>query len=519
MNRFILITTLGLFSLTGIDIPAQLPEVIGVFRSDTSNTLFGSQIVALGDQNNDGFDDFIIWDGRPNAYLYYGGNPPLDVRRLQFNTVLNRVSPIGDVNGDSYIDFVVNGRNPALWRLNLYYGGPNADTVRDLWFGQDTIRPTGFAVNGMDINANGNPEIILNNHLNQTIYFLELGSDSDSIPDFALEPPNLESNEYGPFGEGIAAGDFDGDGFVDLAVNLRFSPSDSLVGRVLLYWGGPQFDTIPDLIIPRSSVFEENFDLFGQVLENLGDVNGDGYDDLYIESGNSSQDTVGLIYFCGPSIDSLPDVTIPDRTGFGKSVGDLNNDGYMDLITSYPIQSSSAGRINIYFGGPQMDSIADIQFRTPDMPEFMILMGMDATGVGDVNNDGFDDFAVSGVDLNGKGVVYILAGSDLSTDVEIIHDPVLPGTFTLKQNYPNPFNPETTIEFTLTRRAHATLIIYNTLGQRIRTLADEPLSAGAYRVIWDGSDDKHKQVASGMYYYELKVGNSFAQSKKMILLK
>jgi flagellar hook assembly protein FlgD len=90
----------------------------------------------------------------------------------------------------------------------------------------------------------------------------------------------------------------------------------------------------------------------------------------------------------------------------------------------------------------------------------------------------------------------------------------------LKQNYPNPFNATTTIRYSTysARSAHTTLEIYNILGHKLRTLVDEPQGRGNHEVIWDGKDAKGREVASGIYLYQLKLGD-FIQTKKMLLLK
>jgi hypothetical protein len=101
----------------------------------------------------------------------------------------------------------------------------------------------------------------------------------------------------------------------------------------------------------------------------------------------------------------------------------------------------------------------------------------------------------------------------------------LPREFVLHQNYPNPFNPTTKIpytvygsQFVVHRPIPTTLKIYNVLGEKVRTLLDEPKKAGTYEVIWDGKDDQGKEVASGIYFYRLKVGNQ-SLTKKMLLLR
>ncbi len=107
----------------------------------------------------------------------------------------------------------------------------------------------------------------------------------------------------------------------------------------------------------------------------------------------------------------------------------------------------------------------------------------------------------------------------LSTDVkEEIGDGEKPSQFGLSQNYPNPFNPTTKIEFTLAKSGFVTLQIYDVLGRKVRTLVSEDLSSGYKSVLWDGKNDDGKDVASGVYFYQLKVG-AFSEPKKMLLLK
>ncbi|MBU0983975.1 MAG: T9SS type A sorting domain-containing protein [candidate division Zixibacteria bacterium] len=95
---------------------------------------------------------------------------------------------------------------------------------------------------------------------------------------------------------------------------------------------------------------------------------------------------------------------------------------------------------------------------------------------------------------------------------------VLPTRFALEQNYPNPFNPETRIEFSLPEASAVTLAVYNVLGQQVRTLASGDLPAGTHSVVWNGTDDYGRSVASGVYLYRLETGASVV-TKKMMLLK
>ncbi len=95
----------------------------------------------------------------------------------------------------------------------------------------------------------------------------------------------------------------------------------------------------------------------------------------------------------------------------------------------------------------------------------------------------------------------------------------LPEKFALFQNYPNPFNPQTTIKYQLAQPAEVTLKIFNVLGQQVRTLVNKQQPAGTYSVQWDGADDLGRQVASGIYIFQISAGDAFKVSKRMLLLK
>ena len=89
----------------------------------------------------------------------------------------------------------------------------------------------------------------------------------------------------------------------------------------------------------------------------------------------------------------------------------------------------------------------------------------------------------------------------------------VPAKFMLKANYPNPFNPSTNIEYQISENGKVALNIYDVLGQKVRTLVDEIQPAGSYRVQWDGRDQNGKLLPSGIYFYELRSGNSVALNK------
>ncbi len=97
-------------------------------------------------------------------------------------------------------------------------------------------------------------------------------------------------------------------------------------------------------------------------------------------------------------------------------------------------------------------------------------------------------------------------------------DPVAVMVTSLKGCYPNPFNPATTISFSIKEKTPVELIIYNILGQKVRTLVNQPLEKGEHSVVWNGTDNKGRPVASGIYFYRMKAGK-YTETQKMILKK
>jgi len=99
----------------------------------------------------------------------------------------------------------------------------------------------------------------------------------------------------------------------------------------------------------------------------------------------------------------------------------------------------------------------------------------------------------------------------------------VPTTFCLSQNYPNPFNPKTDIRYQIAYSrspVHATLKIYNILGQEVRTLVDEYQDGGYYSVTWNGMDDRGNSMPSGVYSYRLSVNSGkWSDVRKMVLVK
>ncbi len=121
-----------------------------------------------------------------------------------------------------------------------------------------------------------------------------------------------------------------------------------------------------------------------------------------------------------------------------------------------------------------------------------------------LNNFGNFTYRLKQIDFDGS--------FEYSNEIEVKGGDI-PYDYNLSQNYPNPFNPSTVINFDLPEAAKVRLVVYNVLGQVVRTLADGNYEAGSYKKNFDGSD-----LSSGIYIYELRA-NNIVLKHKMILMK
>jgi hypothetical protein len=112
-------------------------------------------------------------------------------------------------------------------------------------------------------------------------------------------------------------------------------------------------------------------------------------------------------------------------------------------------------------------------------------------------------------DSKGQGIVTAISNNGV---------PVIPKSYYLSQNYPNPFNPATTIQYGVPELAKASIVIYNILGQKIRTYDLGQVQPGRYQMVWDGRNNAGRTVASGVYIYRFE-SQKYMRALKMLFLK
>jgi len=136
--------------------------------------------------------------------------------------------------------------------------------------------------------------------------------------------------------------------------------------------------------------------------------------------------------------------------------------------------------------------------------------------------DGLPAQAVGDVIADSAGHVYFLTMNGFSvldrSSVDIAASPIRPCALAVTGSAPNPFNARTTISFELGRAGNANLSVYNSLGQRAKTLISGRLTSGVHTAVWNGTDDNGAIVSSGVYVSRLETSEGVA-ARRMLFLK
>jgi len=407
------------------------------FTGKKTDNYFGYSVAAAGDVNGDNYDDIIV--GANNfyfqagrVYIYFGGSSMDNTPDLTLTGVATHiqfgvsVSTAGDVNNDGYDDVIVGASyyNSYTGRAYVYFGGDPMDDGADaVMAGESTYNYFGGAVSTAgDVNNDGYDDVIIaasgyNSDAGRAyIYFGNSGSTMDNTADVILDD-GVSDDVYGV--SVSTAGDVNGDNYDDVIVGAD-NYADAY-GVAYIYFGGNPMNTDADV-----TMYGENkYDHFGFSVSTAGDVNGDNYDDVIVSAVGYSSHTGRAYIFYGDSatsMDNTADVTMEGEASdnyFGEwasNAGDVNNDGYDDVIVGADGYNSYTGRAYVYYGGNSMDNTADITVTGEGPNEYF---GFSVSGAGDVNGDNYDDFIVGAYNYPENGKAYLYSGPSAPVPVEL----------------------------------------------------------------------------------------------------
>lgn len=490
-------------SLEGeIPTDARDVEIVGEQAQD----LFGFTVVSMGDVNGDGIDDLLMtapaydnFAGR--TYIFFGGSSwPSELTADQANIIITpgelqysegfglSGTLAGDYNGDGVSDLVISAN----------YGNDHGQVF--LFWGplKSGILPADSA----DIRI--------------------IGENMDDL--FGLSAGNAKA---------IVAGDVNGDGKDDLIIGAYgYDGTDCNIGRVYIFYGDQLSPGLTPgdanvIITGKDTEFMNDFSFGSSIL--TVDVDADGKGDILVgEFGDDlNPEFIGSFYlFLGSSLTDSMEAEDAEwkvtgtqsqqfYSGSWSALGDIDGNSQADMIFGSRLTNAVYVFTHSLLGEAQITVDADTIITGDDQT----VIGRPFTG--DIIGSSKPELLISGVrrisPTDSIGVVWVYDDIGSGVSEETIGN--LPPSIRLSQNYPNPFNPSTAISYSIKQTNLVQLTIYDQLGRLVRKLVNENQSADEHSVVWDGRNQSGKLVASGIYFYTLKVGEDISVSRKMILLK
>lgn len=436
-------------------IDLSLNDVIGnntgglYISGTTAGGGFGHAITMIGDRNNNGSVDYAVVDNISNGGSLYihdgaGGQQKINLGSafgLNDTTGLT-VAGIGDFNRDGFNDIVIGaplsdeGGTVSGGRVIIASGANPTQSVMEV-LGFASGHFTGYSVSGIgDYNGDGISDLIIGAPYDagQGRTYVLFGNDSATTINVNTLSPSqgfvLPGGMGQKFGSDVAGiGDFNGDGYSDLAVAELGS------GKVSVYFGNLNGTAATPLTITGIGTESGAKHL---PIASMGDMNGDGKADFAIL--DTLNDTAHIFYgghhntgMIGVNASNLK-ITLnagSDLVSMG-SAGDFNGDGYSDA--AFATRTGSQMDIYVFYGDNTLSGTVNLDTVTDDKVFHMTLdlassqfgfadplnaeVTLSLTSAGDVNNDGFDDLLIGSPQFSDEhGGLLIIYGRADSYDL------------------------------------------------------------------------------------------------------
>jgi len=445
-----------------------------------------SNISSWIDLDNDGDLDLFVVNFNQINFLYLnegdGSFTKIDTGVIVTESSFSISGVWGDYNNDGWLDlFIGNGGSQANFLYQNHGGGyftkvTSGDIVTNV--------ASGTGCSWGDFNNDGNLDLFVANFLSADNFLYR----NDGAPNFTFTRI-LDGDIVSDGGNsvGSAWGDVDNDGDLDLFVG-----DDG--GNNLLYLndGGPDYSFTK---VTTGDIVNDGGNTFGVA---LGDYDNDGHLDAFATNRLGQNN---FLYNNDGNVNSWINIRL---------VGTVSNTTAIAAKVSIKALISGSGKwqwreITAQSGYNSQNSL-NAEFGLGDATIIDSLVVRWPSGTVTV----FTDVSVGQfVTVSEDGII-----SDIG-----LESGMSPRRFQLLQNHPNPFNPSTTITYQLTTSEDVNLIIYNMLGQRMKTVVRQHRQqAGIYHVRWNGRTDLGQAAPSGVYVYRI-VTASGSRSRKMVLVR
>ena len=302
-----------------------------------------------------------------------------------------------------------------------------SDGAEDADFGEEVSGAGDFDADGYDdvlvVADDGYP---WDGHEGQVYVFYGSASGIDAGREDKLVPPDLAPGTFA-LNAAAMAGDLDADGFDDVIVGDEWYDDE---GVAWAFFGGPAGIDPARAVMIEPSLSSWIAPLFGNSVAGAGDIDADGYGDVFVNAG---QNWTTFVYYGGPTaIDATredqvtPTFEDDDMMGVGPvaGAGDVDGDGFADVVvgdSGNGVDGLTTGAAYVYYGAPTgIDRARESKLYASDR-EVGEAFGASVAGAGDVNGDGFDDVIVGAPYFAGEhedsGAVYLYLGSTPGVDL------------------------------------------------------------------------------------------------------